>query len=229
MRWRRAAGLAAVSLTVSLTAAACSNVVSGSGHLAEAPPVTAPPSAAPSGAPSTGSAGRSARPRNPLACPQISYTAGRLTFRCIASGLIPVSHDPVWALSLAKNVEPNWVMNEGARPVQPLHGRSLQAVATGLRAAMLANGEYGDSPSVRTIQARGTTVAGVPGYVLETEVGVNPAYRAQFGLHVQVERLWIVVLNAGDDQVASWFVSVPDDVRQLWPAVPGLIGSLGLI
>jgi hypothetical protein len=229
MRRRRARW--AVAVVAALALAGCSSALSGSGHLAEAPAVTAPSTAeTPTpAAPSASSPSRSTAP-NPLACPHVSYAAGRLSFPCIVDALTPLPQaDPVWTLSLAVRVEPGWAMNEGARPVESLSGRSLPAVAEGLRTRMVAGGEYGPDPGVRTVQGRSATVAGVPAYVLETEFAVNPGYREANGLHVQVERMWIVVLSAGDGQVASWYVSVPDDVRQLWPKVPGLIASLGLI
>jgi hypothetical protein len=143
--------------------------------------------------------------------------------------MTPVHDDPVWNLTLTQAVEPQWVLAEGARKLAPLRGRTLRQVAVQLRTAMLANDEYGDSPAVRTVSAAPATVAGVPAFVLQTAFTINPDYRVEHGLQVHVEQLWIVVLNAGDGQVAAWYVSVPDDVANLWPQVPALIHSIGLI
>jgi hypothetical protein len=211
-----------------LALAACTSVVSGSGSVdtngGPSVTITIPSPTVP--APSGSSSGKAA-----ASCPHVSYPAGRLAFDCISGGLAAVagSTDPVWSLSLDQAVEPQWVLSEGARKLEPLGGRSLAGIAAGLRAAMLAANEYGDAPTMKTESAASATVAGVPAYVLRTAVTINPEYRAQNGLQVHVERLWIVVLNAGDGQVAAWYVSVPDDVSALWSKVPDVIASIGLI
>jgi hypothetical protein len=229
--WRRIAFAAAALGLV----AGCASAVSGSGHLADgvSPPggtdtitIGVPP-ATPSPSGSTSSS--SAPPPNPLACPNVSYAPGRLAFPCLTRGMTVVRGDPVWDLTLDQEVEPTWVLAEGAKKLAALKGRSLADVALGLRKAMLANTQYGDSPVVHTESASSTTVAGVPAYVLQTAFTIDAQYRVQNNLRVRVEKLWIVTLSAGDGQVAAWYVTVPDDVSNLWPKVPALIKSIGLI
>ena len=217
-----------------LLIAACTSTIAGSGHLSGG--ATAPASPAPSTSggltiPSTlpGSSSSSAPPANPFLCPHISFAAGRLAFSCLTNQLQHTPGDPVWELTLSQVVEPNWSVAEGARRLTPLGGRTLKQVALANRAAMLAHGEYGTSPTVTTVAQRSATVAGVPAFILQSTMTINPSYRALNGLQVQVEKLWIVAMNAGDGNVASWFVTIPDDVRQLWPEVPALIASIGLI
>lgn len=226
--WRRVVLAGAALLAV----AGCASAVSGSGHLADgAPTGTASPGtltiSVPAPTPTTSTS--SAPPADPLACPNVSYAAGRLAFACLTRGMAAVQGDAVWDLTLDEEVEPNWVLGEGAMKIAALKGRTLEQVAVGLRKQMLVNAQYGDSPGVQTVSAKAATVAGVPAFVLETAFTINPTYRAENDLQVRVEKLWIVTLSAGDGQVASWYVTVPDDVANLWPKVPALIKSIGLI
>lgn len=216
---------------------ACTSAVSGTGHEAAGPSISSSPTPGtlnttlPPADPGSPPASSAPAP-NPLTCPHVTYQPGRLAFTCLTNALtLPQAgeSDPVWALSLGAPVEPDWQMAEGANKLATLGSRTLQQVAEGLRAKMLAAGEYGPKPGVRTLSAKATTVAGVQAYVLETALTINATYRAQSGLRVTAERLWIVALNAGDGAVATWFVTVPDDVSQLWPKVPAIIASIGLI
>ena len=135
----------------------------------------------------------------------------------------------MWELTLSHTVEPGWSLAEGARRLTPLGSHTLKQVALATRAAMLQHGEYGSSPSVATVSAAPATVAGVPAFVVQSAITINSDYRAINGLQVRVEKLWIVTLNAGDGNVAAWYVTIPDDVKQLWPHVPAIIASIGLI
>jgi hypothetical protein len=225
---RRRGITAALAAVLACGAAGCTGTISGTGHVGATAPspggpnitITIPPLSP--GTPSTS-------PARGAACPNVSYPAGRLAFACITDGLVPLSGDRIWPFNLTLTVEPNWVLSEAARPLEPLRGRTLRQVALDLRTRMLAAQDYGDSPGVRTESAAAATVAGVPAFILRTAFTINEQYRLDNGLHVRVERLWIVVLNAGDGQVAAWSVSVPDDVANLWPKVPGVITSIGLI
>ena len=230
----RRRGWFVAAAAVSCLVAACTSAISGHGHTfdgATAPPtisfsISLGPTSAPSSVPSSSG---SAPAANPLACPHVSFAAGRLAFSCLTNQLQHTPGDPVWELTLSQPVEPTWEVAEGARRLTPLGSRTLKQVALANRAAMLAHNEYGDSPQVATVEARAATVAGVPAFVLQSAITINPTFRAANGLQVRVEKLWIVAMNAGDGNVASWYVTIPDDVRQLWPKVPALIASIGLI
>jgi hypothetical protein len=223
--WRRGTfALAALAVV-----AGCASAVDGNGHRAVPSTGGGTLTIAPPSVPSS-SASRSTPPPNPLACPHVSYAAGRLAFACLTGAMRLTRGDEVWALTLSQEVEPQkWVLAEGAQKLAPLRGRTLKQVALSLRASMLSHTQYGDEPTVRTASAKSATVAGVPAYILQTDFTINPQYRAEYGLMVRVEKLWIVTLNAGDGQVASWYVTVPDDVSNLWAKVPALIRSIGLI
>ena len=225
---RRSRGWLAV-VASAIAVAGCASAVTGTGHVGgptvsqtgpnvtiTVPPVLPNPS------------GSTSIPREPT-CPHISYPAGRLAFDCITGAQVYLGADKIWPFALVQTVEPEWVLSEAARPLEPLRGRTLRQIAVSLRTQMIAAEDYGVAPAVRTESAAAATVAGVPAFVLRTAFTINPSYRAENGLHVRVERLWIVVLNAGDGQVAAWSISVPDDVSSLWAEVPAVIKSLGLI
>ena len=228
----RRGSLLACAAVLSFAAAACTSAISGSGHVfdgATSPAQTnssfssgipLPPSSSPSS---------STPPANPFACPHISFAAGRLTFSCVTNELVHTPGDPVWELTLSQTVEPNWSLAEGARRLTPLGSRTLKQVALATRASMVQHGEYGTTPSVATVSAVPATVAGVPAFIVQSAITINAQYRATNGLQVRVEKLWIVAMNAGDGNVAEWYVTIPDDVKQFWPQVPALIASIGLI
>jgi hypothetical protein len=163
----------------------------------------------------------------PIACPNVTYPAGRIAFACITAGLT-IGPDELWPLALSRATEPGWAVAEGAGKIADLGDKTLAQIATARRDTMVAT-EYGEDPSSKTVSGKTQTVAGVPAYVLETEITINPTYRAENDLQVKVERQWIVAINAGNGTVATWFVTIPDDLRELWARVPAVITSIGLI
>jgi hypothetical protein len=87
---------------------------------------------------------------------------------------------------------------------------------------------YGDSPKVVTVANTATTVAGVKARVLETTSTLSQAFIKKSHTKVRSEKLWIVALQIGANDVSLWYISVPDLVKSLWPRVPSIIATIRL-
>lgn len=242
-------GLLAVAAVVAV-ATACTSVVDGSGQTAGSvrPPSGGSALPTPSGsaglpAPTgsrpvpTGSApsptatsssptGTSAGPPISIACPTIVFPPAHLRFACIDNELTFAGADGVWPLNLARPVEPTWQMAEGAGHWGAAKGRSLRAIAENVRQQMIAANAYGPTPAVRTLTSKAMRVAGTEAWLLQTEFTISPAYRKQKSLKVKVERAWIVAITIGDDDVSLWYVTLPDEVKQLWSKVDSVIATI---
>jgi len=164
-------------------------------------------------------------------CPTISYPRAHLRFDCVTSGLTFSPDDPTWPLDLQKPTEATWAMSEGAGHWGAAGGRSLQRIATNLRQQMLVQDPpaYGTDPGVRTTSSKAATVGGVPAWVLQTTFTINPAFRKERNLTVRTERSWIVAMRVGADDVSVWYVTIPDNVKALWPHVPAVIAGIAVI
>lgn len=205
---RHPAALMAV-LAAAAFMAGCSQVVSGVGRNG----LSTRPSAPASGATS---------------CPHVAYPAARLSFDCIASGMALTSRDPVWPLSEERIVEPTtkWVLEEGAGHWGSPDGASLAFIAANVRRQMISIGGYGVNPAAHTVASHATTVDGAPAYLLQTTVTINPAWARSFGTKVKQEKLWIIAIRVGPNDVSLWYTSLPDLVASLWPKVPATIASI---
>lgn len=230
-------------LAVAALLAACSQVVDGSGSAQ----VSAGPSGSasvdfPSGSASgsltppietpspslTGSASGSPAAGQDFSCPTITYPLAHLAFQCIVATMTPETNDKVWPLREFDTVEPttNWSMDMGAGHWGQREGRSLGEITVNVRQQMLGQGAYGTSPTVTTTASDDKTVAGVPAHVLQTTFTLNRAFAKKRHTKVKIEKLWIVALEVGTDDVSLWYVSVPDLAKSHWPDVDDAIGSI---
>lgn len=162
-------------------------------------------------------------------CPHISYPYAQLAFDCITSGLEYVPSGAVWPLNLQKSVEPNWALSEGAGRWGAANGHTLKTIAEQVRTQMVDTGAYGPSPGVRTTSSKAAKIAGVDAWVLQTTFTIDAAYREQQKLTVQTEKSWIVALKVGAADVSLWYVTIPDDVKQLWGKVASIMGTITVI
>jgi hypothetical protein len=244
-------GILAV-LVVAALATACTSVVEGTGSGAggsrptgdfptptgtAAPPTPTGGFPAPTGTASAPAPTGTARTPAPTAsggpisvtCPTIVFPPAHLRFACIDDDLTIGADDAVWPLNLVKPVEPSWQLAEGAGHWGSAKGHSLAAIARNVRQQMLDTNAYGPDPAVKTLASKQMQVAGTAGWVLQTEFTISPAYRTQKSLKVKVERSWIVAVTVGDDDVSLWYVTLPDDVKQLWSKVDDVIGTIRVV
>ena len=224
--------------------AGCADVVDGTGSsaLGGGRTGTAPapdfPSASGPGAPSASgpSASEPARPTPsgsasvaaPTSCPHVVYPAARIAFDCITGGLTATSSNGFWPLSEYKTVEAttHWVLEEGAGHWGPSDGKSLAAISVAVRDQMVHDGGYGDGPKITTDRNADTTVDGAKAHVLQTTFTLDPAWAAKRGTKVKQEKLWVVAIEVGSDDVSLWYTSVPDLAKSLWSRVPAVIGAI---
>src|SRR5262249_42525747 len=136
--------------------------------------------------------------------------------------------DGVWPVSERRNIERStgWSYDEGAGHWGSPEGVALVDIALNVRQQMLDAGSYGSQPRVRTVVSRATTVDSAPAYLVQTNLGINPAYASDVGTKVKEERLWIVAIQVAPNDVSVWYVSLPDLVKSLWAKVPHLIASI---
>jgi hypothetical protein len=243
--------LAITGLAVAGLLAGCSNVVDGSGTPgigggstggSSQPDFPTPTGATPLPttsipAPSlpvpsdTGGTGGTGAAELPTPCPHVTYKTAKLSFDCLTTGLTASYDGDVWPLSEYKTVEAStqWVVEEGAGHWGPQSGQTLQAIDTAVRKRMLDDGGYGTAPTVQTVSDKDATVGGVKAHVQESLMTLNPAWAKTRGTKVKQERLWIVALQVGSDDVSLWYTSVPDLVKTLWPKVPSVIASIKVV
>jgi hypothetical protein len=241
MRTRLAVAAAAVAALL----AGCANVVDGSGTTGLSPGPTGGSSTGgfptPTGSastpstPSTGPTRSQSAPQSPTtsappptACPRVTFPRAKLSFDCFTTGMTAQYDGTVWPLRESKRVEAKtgWVLEEGAGHWGPADGRSLGDIAYNVRQQMIADGGYGTGPSFDTTAAKDTTIAGVRAHLLQTTFTINPAWAKTRGTKVKQEKLWIVALQVGSDDVSLWYASVPDLVKSLWAKVPATINSI---
>lgn len=227
--------------------AGCASVVSGSGATA---PSSAPgghdfPSPSGSAAPGTavvpvpsqsgsapGSSGPgSSRVSPPTRCPRVSYPYAHLAFDCITAGMTQNLGGQVWPLAESKPVASggDWVLEEGAGHWGPANGESLAAIAANVRQQMLDAGGYGQNPTAHTDEDTDTKVDGAPAHLLQTTMTINPAWARANNVTVKQEKLWIIAIRVGTNDVSLWYTSLPDLARALWPKVPAIIATIKVI
>jgi hypothetical protein len=196
--------LALAALALAGLVAGCSTVVTGAGSVAASP-----------GAAVTG-------------CPHVVFPSAKLSFHCIASGMTTNINGPVWPLAETKTVEADtgWVFEEGAGHWGAQRGQSLASIARTVRQRMIDAGSYGTDPGVDTVADKSVKVGGVAAHLLQTTFTINPAWAKTAGTKVKHEKLWIIALQVGPDEVSLWYTSLPDLVRSLWAKVPSIIATI---
>lgn len=202
-------------ITLAVLLGGCSNVISGTGAVL--------------GAGSRGGGSSTVAPTAPpTGCPHVVYPGARLRFNCITAGMRAFLQDGVWPVSERKTVERStgWSYDEGAGHWGSPDGTALVDIALNVRQQMLDAGSYGTQPTVRTVISKPTEVDGVRAYLVQTDLGINPAYAHEVGTKVKEERLWIVAIQVAPNDVSLWYVSVPDLAKPLWAKVPQLIASI---
>jgi hypothetical protein len=219
MRRRLAPLLAAVCLLCGCTAA-----VGGSGKVGLPPAPTYPvpaPTAPTVPAPTAPGGGAPAS----VHCPTVSDPAAGLSFRCVSPD-ITEQEDVLWPLNLSKTVEKGWALGEGAAGIAVPSGTVLQQVTHLVLEEMIALQYWGPNPGVTTLSSQAATVAGVDAWVQQTSFTINADFRKERGLHVRTEHTWLIAMQLDSTEVALWYVTLPDDVKQLWSTVPALIKSI---
>ena len=180
-----------------------------------------------------------------MSCPLIVDDESHLSYRCIDNYLVQDGSDTLLGLriSLDHEVEPGWVISEGSGNPKSIITPPNNSV--GFRQAPAPSSQdvidevhrrtnialqqaYGDNPGATTLSARSRTFSGVTGYVLLTEVTINPSYRAARNLKAKTERLWVVGLptKAG---ISIFMMSVPDERSDLWPKADATIATIAVI
>jgi hypothetical protein len=141
-------------------------------------------------------------------------------------------NDLLWPLSLGKSVETGWGLGEGAAGITVPAGTALQQVTHVVLQEMVAFQYWGPNPGVTTLSNHPATVAGVQAWVQQTSLTIDAGFRTERGLRVRTERIWLVAMQVGSTaqvgstEVALWYVTLPDDVKQLWSTVPALIAGI---
>jgi len=161
-------------------------------------------------------------------------------------------------ISMVQEVEPGWVISEGSGNPKSVAGTtdpntidfhqaptgstpssspSASAAAPTLaairaevraRAAKAVNSAYGSNPSSRVLADSSHIVSGKTGYLLQTEITINPAYRASTGLATKTERLWVIGVPTAAG-ISIFMMSIPDLRKDLWPRADATIATLRII
>jgi hypothetical protein len=133
----------------------------------------------------------------------------------------------VWPLRESKTVEAatGWVVEEGAGHWGTTDGGSLTDIAENVRDQMVDAGGYGDNPAISTIGKEGT-VGGAESAILEVTFTLNPAWARSSGTKVKQEKLWLIAIEVGTDDVSLWYTSIPDLAKPLWAKVPSIIDTI---
>ena len=222
----------------------CASVVDGTGTVGRsAVPTASTPVAAPTdtGGPSlsppiatptlTPSPAGSTAAGAVTPCPHVRYPYANLAYDCITTGMTQVTTDKIWPLEQIKTVEPatHWVFEEGAGHWGPTKGQSLGAIARQIRAQMIAGGSYLAAPKVTTDSDKDVAINGATAHVLQSTMTLDPAAAKKAGTKVRAEKLWIVTVSVGSDNVSAWHTSIPDLVKSYWPKVPALIDTIRVI
>jgi hypothetical protein len=228
--------LAVMGIAVAGLLAGCSNVVDGRGSATVAgpsapgfPAPSSPAGSATPGAPTASTPGAPASPvAPPTSCPQVSYPAAHLSFTCITSGMTQQLDGAIWPLAETKTVEAStgWVLEEGGGHWGAQAGQSLASIAEQVRHEMVEDDDYGTNPTVTTAASKATTVGREPAYLLQTTMTLNPTWAKTAKTAVKQEKLWIIAVQVGANDVSLWYTSVPDLVRSLWAKVPAIIATI---
>jgi hypothetical protein len=211
MRSRRILSALAATLAAAGLLAGCARVVEGSGSTVRTPVSVSDPGA------------QAATP-----CPHVVFPQAKLSFDCVTGGFTARFDSPTWPLVEAKTVETRtgWVVEEGAGHWGSADGHTLGDIASAVRQHMIDVGGYGAKPNLDTVVAKDTTVGGVTAHLLQTTVTLDPSWAKSSGTKVKQEKLWIVALQVGADDVSLWYTSIPDLVKSLWAKVPATIASI---
>jgi hypothetical protein len=216
-------------LTAACLLAACTAAVGGSGKVGLPPAPTYPEPTYPVPGPPTSIVPGPAVPGGgapaSVHCPTVSDPAAGLSFRCVSPD-ITERNDVLWPLNLGKTVEKGWALGEGAAGIIVPSGTALQQITHVVLQEMIALQYWGPNPGVTTVSSAAATVAGVDAWVQRMSFTINPNYRTQQGLTVRTEHTWLVAMQLESTEVALWYVTLPDEVKQLWPTVPALIKSI---
>ncbi|MCW2524066.1 MAG: hypothetical protein JWO63_2401 [Frankiales bacterium] len=96
------------------------------------------------------------------------------------------------------------------------------------RAELAVSQAYGDSPTAAIAESKSRDFGGVTGYELQLNITINPTYRAEMGLTVKTERLWVVGVPTAAG-ASIFMLSIPDDRSDLWPKAEATVGTIRVI
>lgn len=222
----------AIAVAVVLAAAtACATTVGGTGARAGLPGASSRPdfpSASPSsaGSPSPSSPAPSGSSAAAVGCPTAFDPNAGLRYACIAPGLTVMAAPP-WSLQVSRQVDTDWFVAEGSGSLSTAPTGTLPQTAAAVTSQLL-DSDYGTNPTSTTVSAAATTIAGKPAYLQQTMITLDPAFVAKANLKVKREQLWLAVINTASAHDPVWFVTIPDVVSNLWPAVPAVIKTIQL-
>jgi hypothetical protein len=94
---------------------------------------------------------------------------------------------------------------------------------------MIDETDYLTSPKVTTDSAKDVQINGAKAHVLQTTITLDPAAAAARKTKVKQEKLWIVAVQVGADDVSLWHVSIPDLARTYWASVPKVIDTIRVV
>ncbi len=226
---------AAALLAAAVLLTACTETVSGTstrgGVSSSGTDASSSPAPTPSSIPPPESSTpppEASLPPQQLACPVITDSRARLSYRCISPLIVHGQRSAAWPVNFQVEVDLKWTLDEGSSPNSLQSGHDPATVARTLTTAMAA-GNYGPSPGIKRERDTDLVVDGKKAHLVRTLFTIAPSYRAKLHVRVRQEQLWVVAVQVTPDQVSAWYVSVPDVTRDLWVKVPAVMGSLKVV
>lgn len=98
---------------------------------------------------------------------------------------------------------------------------------TALRLIRTLAAEYYPAHTREGLTQRAVTVDGAAAALVRYRAVFDPAAAA--GYSAKSEQIVVLVVDTGEAQPAALYVSLPDTVRDLWPSIDGLVGSVHLV
>ena len=127
----------------------------------------------------------------------------------------------------APNSQTYWA-NVNSGPVAPLvAARDGDLAATARRAIDTLAIRYYPRHTRADVEQRELTVDGAPAALVRYRAVFDPA--ASEGYAARSEQVVVLVVDTGRDAPAVLYVSVPDTVRDLWPAIDPLLASVRVV
>lgn len=127
----------------------------------------------------------------------------------------------------APNSQTYWA-NVNSGPVAPtVAARDGDLAATARRAIGSLAGRYYPRHTRADLVERALTVDGAPAALIRYRAVFDPA--ASEGYSARSEQVVVLVVDTGRELPAVLYVSVPDTVRELWPAIDPLIASVRIV
>jgi hypothetical protein len=124
------------------------------------------------------------------------------------------------------NGETYWA-NVASGPVSPGLASRADLRVTATRTVDALAREYYPSHSRQQVAQRELSVDGAQAYLVRYRAVFDPV--AARGYTAKSEEVAVLVVDTGADLPSVLYVSLPDTVRTLWPAVDGLLSSVRIV